>query len=52
MASTRERLAVPAVPQMPPGAWDGDGAARARALVELGLALSSTLDLDALLEGI
>ena len=49
MASTRERPAAPAVPTLAPGAWGAPGDARANALVEIGLALSSTLDLDALL---
>jgi GAF domain-containing protein len=49
MASTRERLQVPAVLPPPPGAWAALDAERARALVEIGLALSSTLDTDGLL---
>ncbi len=47
MARTRERLA-PAVPLVP-AAWSALDDARASTLVEIGLALSSTLDLDALL---
>jgi signal transduction histidine kinase len=50
MASTRERLALPALPpQPPPVALGADDAAQAQALVEIGLALSSTLDVEALL---
>jgi signal transduction histidine kinase len=48
MASTRERLAIPVLPPLP-GVLGAADAARAQALVEIGLALSSTLDLDALL---
>ncbi len=44
---TRDRLAVAALPT--PAAWGAVDAARAATLVEIGLALSSTLDLDALL---
>ncbi len=46
MAATRDRVAAP--PLANP-AWGGLDASRAAALVEIGLALSSTLDPDALL---
>jgi signal transduction histidine kinase len=49
MASTRERLPVPVVPPPPLGPWAALDAGRAQALVEIGLALSSTLDTDGLL---
>jgi K+-sensing histidine kinase KdpD len=49
MASTRERLLAAAVPPLPPVTFANLDGERARALVEIGLALSSTLDLDALL---
>jgi K+-sensing histidine kinase KdpD len=45
MGSSRGRAAVNA----PLAAWQGAGASRVAGLVELGLALSSTLDIDALL---
>lgn len=47
MVTTRERLAALGAP--PTTTWRGADASRLAALVELGLALSSTLDLDALL---
>jgi signal transduction histidine kinase len=47
MRRMRERAAVDAAPLT---AWQGVDAARVAALVELGLALSSTLDIDALLD--
>jgi signal transduction histidine kinase len=47
MATHRERLAALGTPPPPP--WQGADASRVAALVELGLALSSTLELDALL---
>src|SRR5512138_3183404 len=48
MASTRERLVAPG-PPVPAEAAAALDAAQARTLVELGLALSSTLELDGLL---
>jgi GAF domain-containing protein/anti-sigma regulatory factor (Ser/Thr protein kinase) len=47
--ATRERLAIPDLPPLPAGVFGAQDAARAQALVEIGLALSSTLDLDAIL---
>jgi len=46
MAATRDRVAAPPLGTPP---WGGLDASRAAALVEIGLALSSTLDPDALL---
>jgi GAF domain-containing protein len=46
---TRERRAAPVLPPVPLAAWGAPGPERAQALVEIGLALSSTLDTDALL---
>lgn len=48
MPATRDRLVPPAVPA-PEVSWSALDAERAQALVEIGLALSSTLDTDALL---
>jgi K+-sensing histidine kinase KdpD len=47
MATSRARVAAAAT--TPPAAWRGSDATRVAALVDLGLALSATLDLDALL---
>jgi signal transduction histidine kinase len=49
MASTRDRLALPTGLAALEGSWSDLGAERARALVEIGLALSSTLDGDGVL---
>lgn len=48
MPAPRDRLVPPAAP-VPEGSWSALDAERAQALVEIGLALSSTLDTDALL---
>jgi signal transduction histidine kinase len=47
--TTRDRIAPPGAPGAPAGDLADAGAARARALVDVGLALSSTLDTDGLL---
>src|SRR6266542_2432940 len=50
MPATRDRFpALTHVPAAVPGAWGALDASRATALVEIGLALSSTLDTDAIL---
>ncbi len=48
VARPRITAAVPVAPS-PPRSWEGLDGSRAQALVEIGLALSSTLELDALL---